>query len=172
MESDNELLSFLKKVGMHQSEVDGKLNERKLVEELEGSKNYVERIEKLDYNDHHGNELNFDGKLREKIDSLDVQNGNYAVILPYQDDILIGTNDNIKYHCEVLDDLCQLLTKSRLCLNIKKCVFAVKQIEYLSIIIDADKSCKPAMKFVDPIMSYERPKSFKSVRRYLGLCSI
>lgn len=85
----------------------------------------------------------------------------------YVDDILIFS-ENEKKHYEHIKIILNELDKSGLKLNIEKCQFFQKNIEYLGYIIN-EKGIEINQNRLDEIKNYPRPKNLRTLRGFLGI---
>ncbi|TYK16437.1 putative gag-pol polyprotein [Cucumis melo var. makuwa] len=90
-------------------------------------------------------------------------------IVVYFDDILVYSN-NHEDHLQHLRKLFQVLTKTELYINPKKCTFLTKEIVFLGFLIKERKIGMEAKK-VEAVQSWPAPTSVKEVQAFLGLVS-
>ncbi|KAL4032291.1 hypothetical protein IC575_005361 [Cucumis melo] len=90
-------------------------------------------------------------------------------IMVYFDDILVHSNNNEK-HIQHLRKLFQVLTKTELYINPKKCTFLKKEIVFLRFLIKEGKIGMEPKK-VEAIHTWRVPTSIKEVQAFLGLAS-
>jgi hypothetical protein len=74
----------------------------------------------------------------------DLINEGYVTI--YMDDILIHTPDDPALHRRVVNDVLHILTENDLYLKPQKCIFEVRKVEYLGVIIHEDLIAMDPMK--------------------------
>ena len=87
--------------------------------------------------------------------------------LVYLDDVLIFSktlDDHIKHVREVL----QRFDKQKLVVNLKKCEFAKRELEFLGFRISAD-GILPSVSKTKAIQEWKRPANVQEVRQFLGL---
>lgn len=87
--------------------------------------------------------------------------------LVYLDDIIIFSK-NIEQHATRLGRVLQILYESNLYVQLSKCNFAVREVEYLGHIV-SNEGIKPDHKKIDAIANYPKPQNIRDVRSFLGL---
>ena len=87
----------------------------------------------------------------------------------YMDDILIATQDDLTHHCQIVDEVLELLACKSYFLRSSKCVFEQARIEYLGLVVDRGQLT------IDPVKA-DRLKNWpheltkvKQVRSVLGV---
>lgn len=85
----------------------------------------------------------------------------------YLDDILIASKDT-ETHQHHLFLLFERLNDYGLRINLSKCIFGVKEIQFLGYEINSE-GIKPCTSKVDAIKNYPEPHSATSLRRFLGM---
>lgn len=85
----------------------------------------------------------------------------------YIDDIIIASVDQ-QSHEQHLKTILERLRKFGLSINFSKCVFGVKEVDYLGYNINED-GLKPLKKRVEAIINYKKPKTVQELRRFLGI---
>ena len=88
-------------------------------------------------------------------------------VFVYLDDILIASRDEAE-HMAHLRAVFERLAEYGLVINVAKCVLGVSTIDFLGHRVDAN-GITPLPEKVQAIQDYERPKSRRSLRRFLGL---
>lgn len=91
------------------------------------------------------------------------------VCMTYIDDILLGAKD----WTDMLDKLKMVLTalkKAKLTLKLRKCVFGLKEVEFLGYTISSEKM-QPAKSKMRAISEFPTPKNIHELKRFLGLTS-
>ena len=88
-------------------------------------------------------------------------------VFVYLDDVLVAstTADEHKRH---LRQLFAALSRFGLVLNVGKCVFGVKEIDFLGHKVNA-QGIQPLPSKVEAVRRFERPQTVKSLQRFLGL---
>ncbi|CEF61497.1 Reverse transcriptase domain-containing protein [Strongyloides ratti] len=88
-------------------------------------------------------------------------------VIIYVDDILVLSIGPQSYHLDIVNIIILKLENAGLVLNKKKCSIGNKQTKYLSHIIEKGKyyRCETSTK---SIVEYPRPKSMKSIKRFLS----
>jgi len=87
-------------------------------------------------------------------------------VIVYMDDILIFTDD-ITTHRLITRQVLQILLDNNLSLKLEKCVFEVKEVEYLGVII-AHGTMRMDPKKVEAVASWPTPRNKKDVQQFLG----
>lgn len=83
------------------------------------------------------------------------------------DDIFVAS-DNEEDHYEHLQILFDRLNQYGLVINTTKCVFGVKEIEFLGYTVNSD-GIKPLPERVEAINNFPKPENVKQLRRFLGM---
>ena len=99
--------------------------------------------------------------LRDLIDTGD--------IVAFMDDMLVGTEDEKKYN-EVVEKILRRMQANNLYLKPEKCVWKVKEIDFLGLVIGVD-GIKIQKKKVSGVLKQLRPKTVKNVQKLLGLAN-
>lgn len=90
-------------------------------------------------------------------------------VFVYLDDIVVVSN-TFEAHLESLREVARRLRNANLSININKSKFCVKQLPYLGYIISRE-GLSPNPDRIEAIINYERPKSIRSLRRFLGMAN-
>lgn len=90
-------------------------------------------------------------------------------VLPYIDDLLIPSTEE-EEGLQVLRQVLQILRDSRLTLNLSKCSFLQKEIEYLGYDISKE-GIRPGQKKIEAVAKYKEPTNVHELRMFLGLTS-
>ena len=88
-------------------------------------------------------------------------------ILAYLDDIVIFSQ-TIDEHCEQLRELFERLRQCNISLNLSKCAFAMKEVDYLGYTLSSD-GIKPQQRLTDTIRNFPVPNDRKALKRFLGV---
>ena len=99
--------------------------------------------------------------------SMEIIFGDLDFVTVYLDDISILSN-TLQQHKEHLTIVFELLKKHNIKLRIDKCLWGVKETEYLGFIVDK-RGIKCKAKYVQKIMDVPRPKTKTQLKRFLGL---
>ncbi|KAK7104470.1 hypothetical protein V1264_019182 [Littorina saxatilis] len=83
------------------------------------------------------------------------------------DDIIVH-GKNMEEHDQRLEKVLDKLEKSGLTLNAQKCVFRMKEIEYMGFVLN-EKGVSPAPSKVEDVKNARRPETAAEVRSFLGL---
>ena len=97
--------------------------------------------------------------LRDLIDTGDV--------VAFIDNILVGTEDE-KKHNEIVKEVLRRIKKNDLYIKLEKCVWKVKEINFLKLIIETEE-IKIQEEKVAGVLEWPRPKTIKKVQKFLGL---
>ena len=87
---------------------------------------------------------------------------NEGYITIYMDDILIHTPNNYELHCQVANDMLQVLADHDLFLKLQKCQFEVTSVKYLGVIITANSITMDPIK-VTSICTWKVPRMLKEL---------
>ncbi|CAB5107645.1 unnamed protein product [Rhizophagus irregularis] len=90
-------------------------------------------------------------------------------VIVYLDDIMIYSK-NFEEHVEHIDKVLNKLRENNLIVELKKCKFGERNIEFLGHIVGRD-GLKPDVKKVEKIKEIKIPETVTQVRSFLGLCS-
>jgi len=91
--------------------------------------------------------------LRDLIDTGD--------IAAFIDNILVET-ENEKKHNEIVEEVLRRIKKNNLCIKPEKCVWKVKEIDFLGLVIETE-GIKMQEEKVTGILKWPRPKMVKEV---------
>ena len=94
----------------------------------------------------------------------EVAKGNVFI---YMDDILITTSGSLEYHCQQVNNVLKKLLTNDLFLNLKKCQFHVREVEFLGAIVGKGKVKMDPIK-VKAIAEWPVPTDLHSLRSFLG----
>ena len=86
------------------------------------------------------------------------------------DDILIATPDNLRTHRQLVHQVLDRLDEHDLYLKPEKCVFEVREVEYLGLIIGHGQVKMNPVK-VQGVREWPTPTNLKEVRGFLGFCN-
>ena len=95
-----------------------------------------------------------------------IDTGDIAVFI---NDMLVRT-ENEKKHNEVVEEILRRIEVNNLYLKPKKCVWKVKEINFLELVMGAD-SIKMQKEKVLGVLEWPRPKIVKDVQKFLGLAN-
>lgn len=90
-------------------------------------------------------------------------------VIVYIDDILVATN-SVQSNLTVLKEIMSILRNHGFDLNIEKCQFLRKSIEYLGYIVSVD-DITLSTRHTEAILSYKKPKNKLEIQRFLGLAN-
>jgi len=92
---------------------------------------------------------------------------NEGKVAVFVDDVLVGTETE-KGHNEIIEEILRRLEENDLYIKPEKCVWKVKKIGFLGVIIGPNGIEIEGEK-VDGVLSWPEPKNVKDVRKFLGL---
>ena len=104
-----------------------------------------------------------DGILR----NIQTPSGRKPSIFNYLDDILIAS-ENETQHREDVETIMALLSENGLKISPEKCNFFTNRIEFLGHVITPE-GLKPQTNKITAIREFPKPKTIKSLRRYMGM---
>lgn len=93
--------------------------------------------------------------------------GDLDFIYCYIDDILLASKD-INEHLEHLNILFSRLNEYGVTINVSKCIFGAKELDFLSHKISAN-GITPSKEKVKAITDFPTPKEIKEIQRFLGM---
>jgi len=99
--------------------------------------------------------------LRDLIDTGDV-----AVFI---DNVLVGTEDEEK-HDKIVEKVLKRMEKSNLYIKPEKCVWKVKEIDFLGL-VTGEEGVKIQEEKVAGVLEWPRSKTVKEVQKFLGLAN-
>jgi len=99
--------------------------------------------------------------LRDLIDTGDV-----AVFI---DNVLVGTEDEEK-HDKIVEKVLKRMEKSNLYIKPEKCVWKVKEINFLGL-VTGEEGVKIQEEKVAGVLEWPRSKTVKEVQKFLGLAN-
>ena len=92
---------------------------------------------------------------------------NEGKIAAFVDDVLVGTETEEGYD-EIVEEILRRLEKNNLYIKPEKCVWKVRKIGFLGVIIGPN-GIEMEEEKVDGVLSWSQPKNVKDVRKFLGL---
>jgi len=94
---------------------------------------------------------------------------NEGKVIAFVDDVLVGTEME-EEHDEIVEEVLKRLEENDLYVKLEKCVWKMKKIGFLGIVIGPNGIEIEAEK-VDRVLSWLEPKNVKDVRKFLGLAN-
>lgn len=88
-------------------------------------------------------------------------------ILTYLDDIVIFSR-SLEEHEKQLEMLLERLRRCNISLNLSKCSFAMKEVDFLGYSLNGD-GVKPQKRLTDAIRNFPTPNTKKELKRFLGI---
>jgi len=92
---------------------------------------------------------------------------NEGKIAAFVDDILVGTETE-EGHSEIVEEILRRLEENNLYVKPKKCMWKVRKIGFLGVVIGPD-GIEMEKKKINGVLSWPKPKNIKDVRKFLGL---
>jgi len=92
---------------------------------------------------------------------------NEEKVAVFVDDVLVGTEIE-EGHDEIVEEILRRLEKNNLYIKPEKCVWKVRKIGFLGVVIGPNRIEMEEEK-VDGVLSWPEPKNVKDVRKFLGL---
>jgi len=92
---------------------------------------------------------------------------NERKVAVFVDDVLVGTETE-EGHDEIIEEILRRLEENDLYIKLEKCVWKVRKIGFLGVIIGPNRIEMEEEK-VDGVLSWPQPKNVKDVRKFLGL---
>ena len=112
--------------------------------------------------------LNEPGVFKKVLMGLNTEDGQTFVSV-HLDDILIFSR-TLEEHLDHLRAVLKRIVDPNIKLNLSKCVFVRKEVEYLCHILTPN-GMKPNPRLVQAVAEFPAPKSVKEVCQFFGLCS-
>jgi len=94
---------------------------------------------------------------------------NEGKVAAFVDDVLVGTEIE-EGHNKIVEEILRRLEENDLYIKPEKCVWKVRKIGFLGVVIGPNRIEIEAEK-VDGILSWLQPKNIKDVRKFLGLAN-
>ena len=94
---------------------------------------------------------------------------NEGKVAAFVDDVLVGTEME-EGHDEIVEEVLKQLEKNDLYVKPEKCVWRVRKIGFLGVIIGPN-GIEMEKEKVDGVLSWPEPKNVKDVRKFLGLAN-
>ena len=94
---------------------------------------------------------------------------NEGKVAAFVDDVLVGTKTE-EGHNKIVEEILRRLEENDLYVKLEKCVWKVRKIGFLGVIIGPNGIEIEAEK-VDRVLSWLQPKNVKDVRKFLGLAN-
>ena len=94
---------------------------------------------------------------------------NKGKVAAFVDDVLVGTEME-EGHDEIVEEVLKQLEKNDLYVKPEKCVWRVRKIGFLGVIIGCNRIEMEKEK-VNGVLSWPEPKNMKDIRKFLGLAN-
>jgi len=94
----------------------------------------------------------------------------WTTCLVYLDDIVVYTRGGIERHILELACVLERLSAAGLTLNLKKCVFAARSMEYLGHELSSE-GVRPLDRLITAVQDFPRPTDAVEVKRFVHLAS-
>jgi len=94
---------------------------------------------------------------------------NKGKVVAFVNDVLVGTEAK-EGHDKIMEEILRRLKENDLYIKPEKCVWKVKKIGFLGVVIGPNR-IEIEKKKVDGVLSWPEPKNVKDVRKFLGLAN-
>ena len=94
---------------------------------------------------------------------------NEGKVAAFVDNVLVETETEEK-HNEIVEEVLKRLEKNNLYVKPEKCVWKVRKIRFLGMVIGPN-GMEMEMEKVNGVLSWPEPKNVKNVRKFLGLAN-
>jgi len=94
---------------------------------------------------------------------------NEGKVTAFVDDMLVGTESE-EGHDKIVKEILKRLEKNNLYIKPEKCVWKVRKIRFLGVVIGSNRIEMEKEK-VDGVLSWLEPKNVKDIRKFLGLAN-
>ena len=95
---------------------------------------------------------------------------NKGKVAAFVNNVLVGTETE-KGHDEIIEEVLKRLEENNLYVKLKKCMWKVRKIGFLGVIIEPN-GIEIEKEKVDSVLSWLEPKNVKDVRKFLGLAKL
>jgi len=92
---------------------------------------------------------------------------NEGKVAAFVDNVLVGTETE-EGHDEIVEEILRRLEKNDLYIKLEKCMWKVKKIGFLGVVIGPN-GIEMEKEKVDRVLSWPKPKTVKDVRKFLDL---
>lgn len=99
--------------------------------------------------------------------AMDKMFSNIKCVFIYLDDILVFSDDE-ESHLKDLESVFEILNKYNLKVSISKCIFRVKELDFLGFNVCAN-GLRPTAQKISELSEFPYPTDSKSLRRFLGM---
>ena len=94
---------------------------------------------------------------------------NEGKVAAFVDDVLVGTEMEEEYD-EIVEEVLRRLEENNLYVKPEKCVWKVKKIGFLGVVIEPS-GIEMEKEKIDGVLSWPEPRNIKDVRKFLGLAN-
>jgi len=94
---------------------------------------------------------------------------NEGKVAVFVNDVLVGTKTKEEYD-KIVKEILRRLEKNNLYIKLEKCVWKVRKIRFLGIVIEPN-GIEMEEKKINEVLSWPEPKNVKDVRKFLGLAN-
>jgi len=94
---------------------------------------------------------------------------NEGKVAAFVDNVLVGT-ETVEGYNEIMEEVLKRLEENDLYIKPEKCVWKMRKIEFLEVVIGPNRIEIEAKK-VDRVLSWPQPKNVKDIRKFLGLAN-
>jgi len=93
---------------------------------------------------------------------------NEGKVAAFVDDVLVGTE--MEEYDEIVEEVLRRLEENNLYVKPEKCVWKVKKIGFLGVVIEPS-GIEMEKEKIDGVLSWPEPRNIKDVRKFLGLAN-
>jgi len=94
---------------------------------------------------------------------------NEGKVAVFVDNVLVETETE-EEHNEIVEEILRRLEVNDLYIKLEKCMWKVRKIEFLGIVIELN-GIEMEKEKVDRVLSWPEPKNVKDIRKFLGLAN-
>jgi len=94
---------------------------------------------------------------------------NKEKVAAFVDNVLVGTETE-EGHDEIVEEILRRLEENDLYIKLEKCVWKVRKIGFLEVVIGPDE-IEIEVEKVDGMLNWPQPKNMKDIRKFLGLAN-
>jgi len=94
---------------------------------------------------------------------------NEGKVAAFVDDVLVGTEMEEEYD-KIVEEVLRRLEENNLYVKPEKCVWKVKKIGFLGVVIEPS-GIEMEKEKIDGVLSWPEPRNIKDVRKFLGLAN-
>jgi len=94
---------------------------------------------------------------------------NEGKVAAFVDDVLVGTEIE-EGHDEIVEEVLRRLEENDLCVKLQKCMWKVKKVPFLGVVIGEEK-VEMEEKKVEGVLKWPMPQYVQDFRKFLGLAN-